>query len=206
MPISRRNILSLVGAASLAPPAWAAAAAVDPFSQRSIGSSTAPVTVIECFSLTCPHCGRFATDVMPDIKTKLVDTGKVQFIYHDYPLDQIALMAAQVARSLPGAEYYPFIEALFASQDDWAYRANQTTQDYQNLIFKYAALAGMDRTTYNAALSNQKLADFITSEETYAEQFWHVDSTPTFVINGTVHKGEMAYDDFAKLVAKPAGG
>ncbi len=204
MPISRRNILSLVAAASVAPPAWAAA--VDPFSQRSIGSPKAPVTAIECFSLTCPHCAHFATAVMPDVKAKLVDTGKLQIIYHDYPLDQIALMAAQVARSLPPDEYYPFIEALFASQDDWAYRAQQTTQDYQNLIFKYAALAGMDRTDYNAALTNQKLADFITSEESYASQFWHVDSTPSFVINGTLYHGNIGedYNSFAATVASEA--
>ena len=96
--------------------------------------------------------------------------------------------------------------SLFASQDDWAYRAQQTTQDYQNLIFKYAALAGMDRTDYNAALSNQKLADFITNEESYASQFWHVDSTPSFVINGTLYHGNIGedYNSFAATVASEA--
>ncbi len=58
---------------------------------------------------------------MPQVKPKLIDTGKLQIIYKDFPLDGVALMAAQVARSLPPAQYYPFIEALFASQDDWAF-------------------------------------------------------------------------------------
>jgi protein-disulfide isomerase len=178
----------------------------DPFSQRSIGSPTAPVTAIECFSLTCTHCAHFANAIMPQVKPNLIDTGKLQIIYHDFPLDQVALMAAQVARSLDPSEYYPFIEALFASQDDWAFQPNQTLPQYHDLLFKYAALAGMDRPTFDAALSNQKLQDFITNEETYAEQFWHVSATPTFVINGTVYPGAMEYDDFAATVTKAAGG
>jgi protein-disulfide isomerase len=199
MLISRRNTLALVATASLARTAWADA--VDPLSQRSIGSPNAPVTAIECFSLTCTHCAHFATVTMPQVKPNLVDTGKLQIIYHDFPLDQVALMAAQVARSLPPTEYYPFIEALFAAQDDWAF---QPGEDYTESIYKYAALAGMDRTDYNAALANQKLQQFILNEREYAEKFYNVQATPTFVINGQVYPGAMEYDDFAAAVTKAA--
>lgn len=202
MLITRRAMLSLVGTAALAPAAFADSAGVNsPFGQRSIGSPKAPVTALEFFSLTCTHCAHFGTATMPQVKPKLIDTGKLQIIYHDYPLDQVALMAAQVARCLPAAEYYPFIEALFASQDDWAFTPGI---DYRESIFKYAALAGMDRPSYDAALANDKLKDFILQGQQEAETMYNIDSTPTFIINGKIYPGAMEYDDFAAAVTKAA--
>ncbi len=174
-----------------------------PFGQRSIGSPNAPVTAHEYFSLTCPHCAEFATVTMPQVKPKLVDTGKLQIIYHDFPLDQVALMAAQVSRYLPAEEYYPFIEALFAAQNDWAFQSNE---NYHTSLYKYAALAGMDQATFNAALADDKLRLFILKEQQKAESVDHIEATPTFIINGRMYPGAMDYDDFAATVAKAAAG
>ncbi len=207
MQITRRSILSLVGAASFAP-AFAGTALADntdpnsPFAPRTLGSATAPVKAIEYFSLTCTHCAHFANVTMPQVKPALVDTGKLEFIYKDFPLDQVALMAAQVARSLPASEYYPFISALFASQDDWAFTPGI---NYTESIYKYAALAGMPRADYDAALANDKLKNFILQGQQEAQQMYNVDSTPSFIINGTLYPGAMEYTDFAAKVAKAAG-
>jgi protein-disulfide isomerase len=201
MQISRRFILSLVPTAIFATSVFAAASADSPFGTRSIGSPKAPVTAIEYFSLTCTHCAHFGTVTMPKVKPNLVDTGKLQIIYKDFPLDQVALMAAQVARYLPAEEYYPFIEALFASQDDWAFAPGI---NYKDSIYKYAALAGMDRPTFDAALADDKLKNFILQGQQEAETMYHVDSTPSFIINGTLYPGAMEYDDFASLIAKAA--
>jgi protein-disulfide isomerase len=196
-----------VGAASLAP-AFAGAAHADntdpnsPFAPRTLGSPTAPVKAIEYFSLTCTHCAHFANVTMPQVKPALVDTGKLEFIYKDFPLDQVALMAAQVARCLPASEYYPFISALFASQDDWAFTPGI---NYTESIYKYAALAGMPRADYDAALANTKLKNFILQGQQEAMQMYNVDSTPSFIINGTLYPGAMEYTDFAAKVAKAAG-
>ena len=202
MQITRRSTLSLVGAAALAPSfAWADSP-LPTETERSIGSPTAPVTVEEFFSLTCPHCGEFATTVMPKVKTNFVDTGKVRFIYHDFPLDQIALKAAQVSRYLPAAEYYPFVEALFASQNDWAF---QQGEDYHASIFKYAALAGMDQATYDKAWNDTALAQWILNGQQEAEKVDQIDATPTFIINGQKKPGAMDYDTFAGLLNKAGG-
>jgi protein-disulfide isomerase len=173
------------------------------FTARTLGADSAPVKVHEYFSLTCTHCAHFGTDIMPQVKPNLVDTGKVQFIYHDFPLDQVALKAAQVARYLPPAEYYPFIEALFASQDDWAFQPNE---DYHASIFKYAALAGMDQATYEKAWNDDALAQFILNGQKDAETNYKISATPTFIINGKLFPGAMEYDDFAAKVAAAAGG
>ena len=181
--------------AAAAPAPAAVANANSPFGQRSIGSPNAPVTAHEYFSLTCTHCAHFATVIMPQVKPALVDTGKLQIIYHDFPLDQVALMAAMVARHLPPDEYYPFIEALFASQ------VQECVPDDQ---VKYAALAGMDQATYTAAIADDKLKAFILQGQQQAEAMDHIDATPTFIINGKIYPGAMEYDDFVAAVAKAA--
>ncbi len=209
MQITRRSALALVGTSVLASPGLASSAsqpatpASTPFSQRSIGSPKAPVTAHEYFSLTCTHCAHFATVTMPKVKPNLVDTGKLQIIYHDFPLDQVALKAAQVSRYLPEAQYYPFIEALFASQDDWAFQPNE---DYHASIFKYAALAGMDQATFDTAWNDDKLAQFILNGQQMAEKMYNISATPTFIINGKTYPGAMEYDDFAATVAAAAKG
>lgn len=238
MPITRRNILPVVGAVAVAAggayagwrvlgrpkaadaanstpvpaaisaaPSSAAPAQPVPsgpqFTARMLGADSAPVKVHEYFSLTCTHCAHFATVIMPQVKPNLVDTGKVQFIYHDFPLDQVALKAAQVARYLPAALYYPFVEALFSSQDDWAFQPNE---DYHASIFKYAALAGMDQATYDKAWNDDALAQFILNGQKQAETDYKITATPTFIINGKTYPGAMEYDDFAARVAQAAGG
>jgi protein-disulfide isomerase len=207
MLITRRSTLSLVGTALLGGPALAAQTstpqAANPYGQRSIGSPTAPVVALEFFSLTCTHCAEFATVTMPQVKPNLVDTGKLEIIYHDFPLDQVALKAAKVARYLPAEQYYPFIEALFAAQYDWAF---QSGEDYHASIYKYAALAGMDQATYETAWNDDKLAQFILNGEQEAQQMYEVKATPSFIINGVMHVGGAEYDDFAAMVAAAAKG
>lgn len=206
MQITRRSILSLVGAASLAPLARAATGADvsnpnSPYGERSIGSPNAKVKVIEYFSLTCTHCAHFANVTMKKVMPDLINTGKLQIIYKDFPLDQVALMAAQVARSLPATEYYPFIEALFASQNNWAFTPGI---NYKEAIYRYAALAGMSRADFDAAVNNKKLQAWILQGQQEAEKMYNVDSTPTFVIDGKAYPGAMDYPDFAALINKYA--
>lgn len=202
MQITRRSALSLAGASALVPSvAWAGQV---PFTQtqRSLGSAKAPVTVLEFFSLTCPHCAEFATVTMPQVKAKLIDTGRVRFVFNDFPLDQIALKAAQVSRYMPLEEYFPFIEALFASQNDWAF---QEGENYHDRIFKYAALAGMDQATYDKAWNDDVLGQWILANQQRDEKTYGIDATPTFIVDGLKHAGAMDYPTFEALVIKAGG-
>lgn len=199
MPIRRRTLLALVATSGLTPLLMPALArAEDPrLTERAVGSPAAKVQVIECFSLTCTHCAAFAQETYPAIKTKLIDTGKVHYIFHDFPLDQVALTAAMVARYLPPAQYYPFVSALFASQDRWAFArgANNTEE-----IWKLAALAGMSRDTFNDAIADGDLRDWILKQQQSDQDLFKIDSTPSFVIDGKKYAGEMSYDAFRKLL------
>ncbi len=156
--------------------------------------------MIECFSLTCTHCAAFSQETFPDVKAKLIDTGKVRYVFHDFPLDQVALTAAMVARALPAERYEPFVQALFASQDRWAFARGANTTDE---LWKMAALAGMSRATFDATVADSAFRDAILAAQKADAARWSIDSTPTFVINGQMHPGEMDYDAFASSSPTP---
>ncbi|MGH7050595.1 MAG: thioredoxin domain-containing protein [Acetobacteraceae bacterium] len=221
MPLSRRSLIAAAAAAPsalLLPPLSAQAAATNPaatngtapngaaanpaFGLRTLGDPKAKVHVIEYFSLTCTHCADFANNTMSDVESKLIKPGTVYWIFRDFPLDRVALTAAMVARSLPPDRYAPFIFALFASQDRWAFApgVNSTAE-----LGKLAALDGMSEADFKAAINDTALQNFILAEQRGAEEKYHVDSTPTFIINGHPHAGEMPYADFAKLIAAAGG-
>ena len=173
-------------------------AAADPrMAPREEGSPTAKDHVEEWFSFTCPHCAAFAQEVYPDVKAKLIDTGKLLYVFREFPRDKVDLMAAMVARSLPPARYEPFVMALFATQAHWAFTQ---TSDPREELAKMAALAGMPRAEFDKVTEDQGLQQALLDARTEAEEKYKVDSTPTFIVNGKSHSGEMTYDRFAALV------
>jgi protein-disulfide isomerase len=188
-------------------PAPAATGGDQRLTERSIGKSDAPVSAVEWFSLTCPHCARFSQETMPQVQSQLIDTGKLRLIFGDFPLDQVALTASMVARSLPPDRYWPFCEALLASQDRWAFARNVNSTDE---LAKMAALAGMSRESFDKTIADTQLRDWILKRQDEASKIYNVDSTPTFIFNGPAEKnhreaGEQSYDAFAKMVAAAAG-
>jgi len=200
MFLHRRNLLAVVAGATLTRgiglPAIARAEDLTR-AERSIGKPDAKTTVNEYFSLTCSHCAAFAVETMPKVKSAMIDTGKVRWVFNDYPLDQVALLAAQVARYLPVERYEPFINALFATQDRWAFArdANHTEE-----LWKTAGLAGMSRATFDKAIGDNDLRTWILKQQQADQDKWKIDSTPSFVINGTKYTGEMSFDAFRKLI------
>lgn len=205
MQISRRSLLAIAGLAvsggrvradDLLPPL---AAMLVP---RTYGDPKAPIVIEEFFSLTCTHCAAFSNEVMPDITTKLIDTGKLQFLYHDYPLDQIAMTACMVARALPPARYEPFCAALFASQDHWAFAPDGGNST--DALAKEALLAGLPRPRFDAAVADDALRQAIASQQQKDTELYKIEATPTFRCNGRQHSGEMSYAEFVDFAGVKA--
>ena len=197
MTISRRFLLTVVPTGLTLSRIAAARADDNPRADRFIGKADAKVTVGEYFSLTCTHCAAFAQGTFPELKRTLIDTGEVKWVFHDYPLDQTALTASMVARYLPVDRYEPFINALFATQNRWAFgRGNDPTDE----LWKIAGLAGMSRSTFDKALGDTALRDWILQEQKADTDKWKIDSTPSFVVNGKKYSGEMSYEAFRKLI------
>ncbi|WP_158747070.1 DsbA family protein [Acidisphaera sp. L21] len=198
MLLSRR-VLIATSAAIAVVPGLARAADADPrMSDRILGKADAPVTMQEWFSLTCTHCAAWGKEVFPEVKAKLIDTGKLRYIYRDFPLDQVALTAAMVARALPPERYEAFVSTLLASQDRWAFARDINPTDE---IFKRAALAGMPRALFDTTVADQPLKTAILAEQQGGADKYKVDSTPTFIINEKAYSGEQPYEAIAKYVA-----
>lgn len=204
MRLSRRYALAAAGSGLVAALSRSAAAqGADPrMTERAIGDTNAKVTVQEWFSLTCSHCAEFQQNTFPKVKQELIDKGRVRYVWRDYPLDQVALTAAMVARALPPARYEPFISTLLATQDRWAFtRGVNSTEE----LAKIAALAGMPRQMFDATIADAGLKQAILAAQDMAEKQLNVTSTPSFIINGKLNAGAMQYPAFLAAVDAAQG-
>jgi protein-disulfide isomerase len=162
---------------------------------RVLGSEKAPVTVVEYASMTCSHCARFHTAVYPDFKKKYIDAGKVRFILREFPLDPIAAGAFALARCLPEDKYYPFVEVLFEQQKNWAF-----VPDPPKALLGMAKQAGFTEQSFEACLTDQKLAQAIEDTARRANEKFGVNGTPTFFVNGQALRGEATLDALGKVI------
>jgi len=168
-----------------------------PLGDMVLGSKDAPVTVIEYASMTCPHCATFTREVFPKLKSEYIDTGKVRFIFREFPLDQVALAASALARCVAKDDvqkFFTLIDVLFKQQ-------NELASD---------ALGTINRVGKQAGFSEQMIKDCVQGDPTvqkgildtreYAYTKLKVNSTPSFFINGTLVKGETSFEGFEKLI------
>jgi len=197
MRLTRRSLVSLAAVAPFAGAAPGRAAEDPRMGERSLGRPDAKLAVGEFFSLTCTHCAAFARETLPKVKIELIDSGKIRLVFRDFPLDQLGLTAAMVARSVAPERYEPFIMALFASQDRWAFARN--INNFEE-IWKLAALAGMNRATFDATVADDGLKTAILAAQDAAVKRWNINSTPSFVIKGEVYAGALSFERFNQVV------
>ncbi len=200
-PLARRLLL---GTALLLP--TLARAQDARLGDRGGGNADAPVTVTEYFSLTCSHCAAFAKDVYPQIRTELIDTGRVRFLFRDFPLDRLALTAAAVARSLPADRYEGFVKTLLGTQDRWAF----TRGDQMAALAGLAALAGMPRPEFDRIAADEALQRALFEQRAIAEKDAEVRATPSFTFKGKGGtrnvSGGMDFAKFREYVDEAAKG
>ena len=165
-----------------------------PLGDRVLGKDDAPVTVIEYASMTCPHCAHFAETTYPELKKRYIDTGKVRYIFREFPLDPLAAGASMMARCADKDKFYPLIETLFQQQTKWA------VEKPIPQLMAIAKQAGIGEQTFNSCLSDQKMLDAIQAEQKRATDKFGVNSTPTLFINGKKQIGGMSIDDLAKVI------
>ena len=165
-----------------------------------MGKADAKVTVIEYASLSCPHCARFNADVLPQIKANYIDKGLVRWVFRDYPLNNPAYLAAVLTHCASPLRYFSLLDTLFKSQDYWA-----TTQQAIVPLRQIATNEGVDQKTYDACLADTALKDKIISRLQEASTKYKVEATPSFIVEGQLHAGEISYDDFKKLLDAALG-
>ncbi len=200
MTLITRRFFGTAGA-SLALVRTAAAQTAPIYKEFIHGDPKAKLTVIEYASLTCPHCADFAQTVWPQVKKNYIDTGKIKFVFRDYPLDQLAMAGAMLARCAPGDRGKNMIELMFKKQLDWV-RAPQPLEPLK----QYALLSGMNAADVDACLKNDALLKTIKEEQNKATSLYKVQATPTFYIGDEkldgLAPGDAGYAQISKVIDK----
>ena len=163
-----------------------------------LGDPKAPITVIEYASLTCSHCAHFHTQVLPEIKKKWIDTGKVKLVYRDFPLDQVAAKAAQIAECSGNDRYFGVIDLIFRSQPQWAAASDPVAE-----LAKPLRIAGMGENEIKACLANDAMSNAVIKDYQGGEAMG-VNSTPTLFIDGQLYRGARSVDELDGVFSKLA--
>jgi protein-disulfide isomerase len=163
----------------------------------ALGPANASVTITEFASMTCPHCAAFNAAVFPKIKSEYIDTGKVRYVFREFPLDIKAAAGSMLARCIAkddAGKYFAVVDMLFRQQSDWVMKNTTET------LTRIGKQAGLSQQAVEDCLKDQALLDKIAADQKYASEVLKVDSTPTFFINGEKIKGETSFEEFDKKI------
>ena len=200
---SRRNLM--IGAAAMAlaaaTPAFADEKKVDladlltapKEGDMALGPDTAKVTIIEYASASCPHCAAFYNDVFVKFRKDYIDTGKVKFIFREFPHNDQAMGAFMLARCSAKEKYFPLIDIFFTTQQKWV-------PDAYNQLKDIAKQTGMSAEDFDKCLKNVDEAKGIMEVRDKADKTYGVTGIPTIFINGKLWDGERTIDSLTKYV------
>ncbi|HEY2227954.1 MAG TPA: DsbA family protein [Xanthobacteraceae bacterium] len=167
----------------------------NPLGEMAMGDEKAPITVIEYASMTCPHCAHFSEATFPELKKRYIDTGKVRFLFREFPLDQLAAAGFVLARCAGPDKYFPLIETLFAQQHDWV------VQKPLQPLLAIAKQAGLSQQAFEACLDNREMLEKLEKVRNDASDKFGVNSTPTFFVNGKRLAGALSIEEMEKEFA-----
>jgi protein-disulfide isomerase len=162
-----------------------------------VGNPNAPVTIIEYASLTCPHCARFNSDVLTKLKSQYVDTGKVRFVFRDYPLDRLALNAAMLARCNGPERFFAYLDVFFGEQANWT---RGSPEQAMTALRRLARTGGMSEAAMDACLADTEIQNAVLTQAMTGEREHRVQSTPTLVVNGQVQRGAPTFEELDRLL------
>ncbi len=193
-------LTALIGALFALAPSGAqaqVASTAEALSEMSLGNADAPVVLHEYSSLTCPHCAKFHSDILPDIKKAYVDTGKVRIVFHDFPLDGLALAAQMIVRCSGKERNVDFFNMLYDTQADWSRASNPRAA-----LVALARFYGLNGDDVNTCLTNETLMNTINNNRNKSSDLHNIQSTPSFILEGEKIEGALPFDVFKEKIDK----
>ena len=164
-----------------------------------IGNESAPITIIEYASLSCSHCADFHTNTLETLKEEYIDSGKVRFVFRDFPFNYPALLGSMVLRCIPEDVRYDYMNALFQLQTNWVDKeSTKTTQE----LFKIMQSGGMTKEEFDTCITNVDLENKILQGVIGAQSEFNIQSTPSFLINGILVEGNKSIKEFRQIINK----
>jgi protein-disulfide isomerase len=173
--------------------------AADPLlNARSKGSPTAPVTVYEMSDFQCPFCRRQAIETFPELEHRFVETGKVRWVFINFPLTQIHPNSAAAAEfamcAAQAGKFWPVHDLLFKYQDKWA-----PLKEPGPFLLSLADSAGLGRDTVLPCLQQGAMRALVKADAEGAARSG-AGSTPTFYIEGGLLEGAAPVADFVRIL------
>lgn len=193
--LHRRRLLAAAAAAAAWPLARPAAQDAAPLPDMVMGDAGAPIEIVEYASMTCHHCAAFHIDTLPLLKERYLDTGRARLVFREFPLDRAALTAAAIARCAGRERFFSFIHVLFETQQSWAQAA-----DPVDAIKRILRMGGQRPDMVDACLEDGAAIDGILAVRLAGDRIYGIRSTPTFVVDGEVHAGNLSFEEFDRLL------
>jgi len=202
---------------------WTRTVAATPAGGYLIGNPTAPVKVIEYFSLTCPHCRHFAETGMAPLRSVYIAKGKVSVELRNFVLNGPDMSASVLMRCGSPAQAVHLYDAVYADQEklfagaaalsaEAIERINATPTDGKAAVFareagidKWFVAHGLSARQTNACLADKKRQQKLVDLRTEAVDKLNVQGTPTFIVNGTAVNGTQ-WDDLEPAIKAALGG
>lgn len=157
----------------------------------ALGPADAAITMAEYASITCPHCAAFNENVFPKIKAAYIDTGKIRYVFHEFPLDPIAAASSVLSRCIAdgdSAKFFAVTDMLF--KQDWS----KVTKPRETLN-SIGKQAGLDERQVETCLKDDTLFNGIVASRINAAKLG-VNATPTFLVNGEKIVGMTPFEEF----------
>ncbi len=167
---------------------------------RTLGSPKAPILMVEYAAPSCPHCAHFDMDIFPQLKQKMIDTGKVYYVFRVFPLGAVDVAAESIARCLPEDNYFQFIDLLFRNQSKWD-PDGYDIPDVHGALVQMGQTAGLSAEKVDACIGNQTVASQVAQVGQDAQTKYNISGTPTFLINGQVHGPFVDYTELQDFIS-----
>ena len=165
-----------------------------------LGQDKAPVKIKIFSSLTCPHCANFHINVVSEIKKEYIETGKVQIIFIDFPLDQVAFNASKLLHCLDKKKQILFLDTIYETQNKWMSGSN--IKDINKNLKKIVMNFGINPTQFDKCLIDETISDKILNGRIDANHKYSIDSTPTIIINEKKLEGSVSFKNIKKKIEK----
>ena len=175
----------------------------DPTSQNNlvvVGSDNAAVKIKIFSSLTCPHCATFHIKVVPKIKKNYIESGKVQLIFIDFPLDQAAFNASKLLHCVNKKEQITFLDTIYKNQNERATESNIT--EINNKLKKIVKNFGLSAAQFNKCLIDEAISDKILNGRINGHKKYSINATPTIIINEKKLEGSANFRNIKKKIEK----
>ena len=163
--------------------------------EKVLGDPGARVTIIEFASLSCPHCAEFHKTRFDWLKENYIDTGKVRFIFRDFPLNRPALLGSMVAHCADPSKYFAYLSLLFKNQEKWAF-----SQPVEEQLVKLARVSGMGQEKLLNCLEDEALAEKIIQSRLDSQNTYNIESTPSFLVGDQLIVGVPSEERLRELI------